>query len=384
MRRHLARPALALLLSAVVGCSAPTTAGSPATSGPAGSPSSHTPTAPSFDPEASTVVIEVAAGHATEGGSQGTSRLRVYGDGSVERTAPDGIGTEQLMLDDGGVAALLAAADRLGMLSDPDLGDVMITDVGRTSLTIRLVDRTIDLEVIGPGIAGVGSTAVQRSRSNFSALLAQLWSLDGVGIAQQPRTVYPRMVVVVASLARASSADASWPLTVPARSAFATTSCSLVSGSDVRRLATMLAEQQRRGSAQGGGPVTVATGDVGVPALLLRISSDYPQCTPAPVKPTPLPELPWPADDRARSGQWDHWLAIGALDRAERRGELPGPDLGYYDLEYVSGSVDGVPVIDVVGTPDEEHAGREDVRGFVSRVDPSPATGPVVSRTAGA
>lgn len=325
-------------------------------------------------------MIEVAAGHPTVGGSQGTSRLRVHGDGTVERSAPDGIGTEQLTLDGDGVAALLAAADRLGMLSDPDLGDVMITDVGTTHLTVRLLDRTIDLEVVGPGITGVGSPSVERARADFSAFLQQLWSLDGIRIARPARTVYPHTVVLTASAERGSSSDPGWPLERPAHSVFAESSCVLVSGDEVPRLAALLTQQQQRPNARARG-VSVATGEVGVPSLVVHVSAENPQCTPAPVKSTPLPRLPWPADDRERSGQWDHWQAKGALDRADRRGELPIPDLGYYDLEYVSGTIDGVPVIDVVGTPDQDHAGRYDVPVFASRVVLSPAAGPVVSRT---
>lgn len=376
MSSPLALLATVVLAIAAVGCGAPTTSGSPRTPGP------HTtgaPTAPQFDPAPSTVVIEVAAGRATVAGPQGTSRLRVYGDGRVERTAPDGIGTVRLKLDGDGVATLLAAADRLGMLSDPDLGDVMISDVGSTSLTIRLPDRTIELDVIGPGIKGVGSPSVERARADFSAWVAQLWSLDGVGIAQPPRTQYPQTVAVSAFTDHDSSPGATWPLVDPARSVFAASSCALVSGADVKRLAGLLTEQQRSDGRDGD--ITVATGDVGVPTLVLHVSSEHPQCTPAPTVRTPMPELPWTADGREHAGQWQRWQADGALDRAGDRGAFPASDLDDYELQYISGTVDGTPVVDVVGTPDDEHAGRDDIPAFVSRVDLSPADGPVVTRT---
>ncbi|MEJ7651343.1 MAG: hypothetical protein WKF57_20215 [Nakamurella sp.] len=379
MRRRHPVLAVAVLFVALAGCSSPTTSGSPRT------PDPHTtgaPTAPQFDPAPSTVVIEVAAGRATVAGPQGTSRLRVYGDGRVERTAPDSIGTVRLKLDDDGVATLLAAADRLGMLSDPDLGDVMITDVGSTSLTIRLQDRTIDLDVIGPGIKGVGSPSVERARADFSAFVAHLWSLDGVGIAQPPRTQYPQTVVLSAFTDDGSSSDAPWPLADPARSVFAASSCALVSGADVERLAALLAEQQRPNGREG--EVTVATGDLGVPALVLHVSSEHPQCTPAPMVRTPLPRLPWTADGRERSGQWQRWQADGALERAADQHTLGLGDPGYlddYEFQFVSGTVNGTPVVDVIGTPDDEHAGRDDMPSFVTRVDLSPADGPVVTRT---
>lgn len=385
MRRFPALLAAVLCAAVVAGCQPATTAGTPRMPGTSGTISSTTvPTAPTFDADSSTVVIEVAAGHATVAGPQGTSRLRVYGDGRVERSAPDGISTVRLKLDDTGVSTLLTAADRLGLLSDPDLGDVMITDVGSTSLTIRLQDRVVELDVIGPGIKGVGSPSVEQARADFSTFLAQLWSLDGVGVAQPPRTVHPHTVAISAFTDDGSSTDVRWPLARPARSVFAASSCALVSGADVERLAALLTQQQQRPAGRDGG-VTVATGDIGVPTLVLTVSSEHPQCTPAPTGATALPRLPWPADHRERSGQWQRWQADGALDRAADQHDLPIGDPGYlgdYEFEYVSGTVGGAPVVDVVATPDEEHTGRGDMPAFVSRVDLSPADGPAVTRTA--
>lgn len=384
MKRCAALLAVVLCAAVVAGCSTTTTAGTPRTPGTTvGTTSTAGPGAPAYDDDASTVVIEVDAGHATVAGSRGTSTLRVYGDGRVERTADDGVGTERMKLDDAGVGMLLAAADRLGLLSDPDLGDVMISDVGTTSLTIRLRDRIVDLEVIGPGIKDVGSPSVEQARADFSTFLAQLWSLDGIGVAQPPRTVYPGTVAVSAVTDDGSSSDARWPLSSPARSVFAASSCALVSGRDVERLAALLAEQSKRSSGQYG-TITVATGDAGVPALLLRVSLERPRCTPAPVEPTALPRLPWKADDRERSGQWHRWEADGALDRAADAHELPIDDPGHlsdYDFQYVSGTVDGAPVVDVVATPDDEHTGRDDMPAFVSRVDLIEAGPPVVTKT---
>lgn len=390
MRRLPALLGAVLCAAVAAGCSTSTTAGMPRTagSGTTGTQGTTGATAttgsemPSYDDDASTVVIEVDAGYATVAGPQGSSTLRVYGDGRVERTADDGIGTVRSKLDDDGVGTLLAAADRLGMLSDPDLGDVMITDVGSTSLTIRLQDRIIELDVIGPGIEGVGSPSVEQARADFSTFVAQLWKLDGVGVAQPPRTVYPQTVAISGFTDDGSSTDVPWPLARPARSVFAASSCALVSGADVERLAALLTEQQQRPSGRDG--VTVATGDVGVPALVLHVSSEHPQCTPAPTERTPLPRLPWPADDRERSGQWQRWQADGALDRAADRYDLPIGDPGYlgdYEFEYVSGTVDGAAVVDVVATPDDEHLDRDDIPAFVSRVALSPADGPVVSKT---
>lgn len=52
-----------------------------------------------------------------------------------------------------------------------------------------------------------------------------------------------------------------------------------------------------------------------------------------------------------------------------------------YDFQYVSGTVDGAPVVDVVATPDDEHTGRDDMPAFVSRVDLIEAGPPVVTKT---
>lgn len=69
---------------------------------------SSAPGTPTYDRSADAVLIALTESHTTVAGPQGSSSVVVFGDGRMVRTAADGVTSEELRIDETGVAELVS------------------------------------------------------------------------------------------------------------------------------------------------------------------------------------------------------------------------------------------------------------------------------------
>lgn len=345
-----------------------------------------------YDRSADAVVTALTESHITVAGPQGSTSVVVFGDGRTVRTAADGVTSEELRMDETGVAELVGTAQQRGLFDSPDFGDIQVTDTGSARLTLRAYGRQAELTIQAPGMMDDDGSRVAEARKAFSDFARQLFSLDGIKVVDGPTPVVPKSATVTAAPIpfdrSVPSGARKWPLDAPAPTLFRTTDCIVLTGSRLPGLVELIRQRvkdqpvrQRAGAAI----IEVPTGEPGPRTLSLGIDITGRPC-PQSAAPQPIPsDLPWPADARRIAGSWESWLAVDALQRAASARKLPIGDPGYlddYQFVFVVGTVNGRQIIDVVATPDDDHSGRDDIPPMVARIDPDGADGPVLSKVA--
>lgn len=377
-------PVAGKLLSTIESSSIQTTPGTTATSG---SPTGDLPTGTG-------VVILFRYQQSTVAGAIGTWQTRVDAGGSVIRTAADGVTSESLRISPDDVRALVAQAQTLGLLDSPDFGDVQVSDVGDAELRITVDGRQISMSVHAPGMDDLGTPAQQQARAAFDTFTDRLASLEGIRIADGPTPVTPKSITLrarpieVADLGSTDGEDRPWPMKTMAPKLFRAADCLTVSGADAAALLDLVRKEANGKPIDrhdGMALIDVATGERGPTVVTLQIGVDSRSC-PKPQAPQVVPDgLPFPAEQRRPAGSWERWMADHALQQAARDRRLQIGDPGHlddYEFGYAAGSVAGKAVIDVVATPDADHAGRSDFPRLVVRVDPNAAAGPTVTKVA--
>ena len=345
-----------------------------------------------YDRSADAVLIALTESHTTVAGPQGSSSVVVFGDGRMVRTAADGVTSEEMRIDETGVAELVSTAHERGLFDSPDFGDIQVTDTGAARLTLRAYGQVVELTIQAPGMMDDDGSPVAEARKAFSDFAQQLSSLDGIKIVDGPTPLMPKSATVTAAPILFEHSEPSgvqkWPLDGPAPTLFRTTDCIVLTGG---RLPSLVELIRQRGKDQpvrqraGAAIIEVRTGEPGPRTLRLDIDITGGPC-PESAAPQPIPsDLPWAADARRIAGSWESWLAVDALQRAASARKLPIGDPGYlddYEFVFVVGTVNGRQIIDVVATPDDDHSGRDDIPPMVARIDPDGADGPVLSKVA--
>lgn len=356
----------------------------PGTTTTSGSPTGGLPTGTG-------VVILYRYQESTVAGAIGTWQTRVDADGSVIRTAADGVTSESLRTSPDDVQALVAQAQTLGLLDSPDFGDVQVSDVGDAELRITVDGRQISMSVHAPGMDDLGTAAQQQARAAFDTFTDRLAGLEGIRIADGPTPVIPKSITLrarpikVADLGSTDGEDRRWPMKTVAPKLFRAADCLAVSGADAAALLELVRTEAADKPIErhdGMALIDIATGERGPTVLTLQIGVDSRSC-PQPQAPQLVPDgLSFPAEQRRPAGVWERWMADHALLQAARQDALPIGDLDDYEFGYASGSVSGKAVIDVLATPDAEHTDRSDFPRVVVRVDPNAAAGPTVTTVA--
>lgn len=360
----------------VTGC---TVAGA-ATVGPSGAP---VPSGADHDfvHEGDTPVIVLDRTEAGVDGVRGRDTVQVFGDGTVIRSGGRAFGYETLTLAIGGVETLVADADRLGLLVDPDFGEPGISDTGWDTVRFAFRHSLIDLRVYAPGYHGNLTSAQQEARAGYATFVSRVDSLIGIPLQHTVSPYTPAHLLVLADrVAPVKPGDderptpVAWPLNGTPAALLDGASCAEVSGSDAARMLRVASQNTFRPS------VDVVSGLTVPERLRLTLQIRLPGESGCPG--TNVSTMPVPGAGLRPASAVERWVAADAVDRAADAGRF-GPDaanrarVSHYSLQSWTTTGSGPVVVEVTGRPYSDRG--KDPAGFTLRVEV--ATGRILTLT---